>query len=60
MPLLGSIKVPGGNILISFNLINLFTHFPVDEALKVIERKLNLEHTIPLWDYGYSGASGSV
>jgi hypothetical protein len=35
----------------SFNLISVFTHFPVDEALQVIQTKLNLEHTAPQWSY---------
>jgi hypothetical protein len=49
VPLLGSIKVPGGNILTSFNVISLIVRYPADEALQVMKSKLNLEHTVPRW-----------
>jgi hypothetical protein len=40
-------KVQGSNILVSVDVVSLFTAVPIDEALQVIQNKLSLVETLP-------------
>jgi hypothetical protein len=45
--ILDRFKIQGADILISFNVVSLFTNVPIIEALQVIRNKLSLDETHP-------------
>jgi hypothetical protein len=47
--LLDKFRVQTTDILVSFDVVSLFTYVPINEALQVIWNKLSLDDTLPNW-----------
>ena len=41
-----TMEIEDGDLLVSFNVVSLFTQVPIDEALKVIEQRLKEDETL--------------